>query len=208
MKILCIDDEAAILYALHELFCFQGWTPLLASGVREGLTLFDAEQPDIILIDYHMPRISGLDGVRMLRERDPAVPIIVFTIEEDPEVTERFMEYGATDFALKPIKAPDIINRIRLHVRLMELERKLTGSELAARPVILAKGIQNPTLELIKRFLREQQDYVTVEELASGTGLASQTVYRYLQYLVGEQKVEKISSYGKIGRPKQAYRYI
>ena len=66
---------------------------------------------------YHLPQVSGIRGVEMIRELDPDVPIIVFTIDESQEVAEQFMQAGASDFALKPIKAPDIISRIRLHIR-------------------------------------------------------------------------------------------
>ena len=79
----------------------------MAADVEEGLALFRKHQPDIVLIDYHLPRINGIEGVRMLRRLSPTVPILVFTIDENQEVANRFLEAGATDFALKPIKAPD-----------------------------------------------------------------------------------------------------
>ena len=58
------------------------------------------------------------------------------------------------------------------------------------------------------QFLQAQQDYVTANEIAEGTGLAYQTVFRYLQYMVQETLVEQVSTYGKVGRPKQFYHLI
>ena len=58
----------------------------------------------------------------MLRALSHTVPIIVFTIDESQEVADQFLQAGASDFALKPIKAPDIISRIKLHLRLLERE--------------------------------------------------------------------------------------
>ncbi len=198
VAILTIDDDEQICFAFNELFKLQGWTAHSASSVEEGLESFKRNKPDIVLIDYHMPHINGVDGVRMLRKLDAQVPIIVFTIEESLEVADEFLEAGASDFALKPIKAPDIISRIKLHLQLLKNARSTN--------VVLDKGMAQPTLVLIEEYLEGQTDYQTVNEIAAGTGLANQTVYRYLQYLVREGRAEQLNVYGKVGRPKQLYR--
>lgn len=107
------------------------------------------------------------------------------------------MQAGASDFALKPIKAPDIISRIKLHLRLLEREQP-------AQP--LSKGLSEATLQLVLDSLKEGEDYMTVNEVAKSSGLAYQTVYRYLQYLIQNKKVEMVNIYGKVGRPRQLFR--
>lgn len=119
LKILMIDDDEQILFALQAVFQFQKWSSISAKDVPTGIALFRAQHPDLVLIDYHLPQVNGIKGVQMIREIDAEVPIIVFTIDESQEVANRFMEAGASDFALKLIKVPDIISRIRLHVRLL-----------------------------------------------------------------------------------------
>lgn len=198
-RILIIDDDEQICFALKELFHFQGWRADSACDVDSGLAAFRANRPDLVLIDYHLPRINGVEGVRCLRRLSPDVPILVFTIDESQEVADTFLEAGATDFALKPIKAPDIISRVKLHLRLL--------GRGEPQPV-LAKGLSRSTLQLINSFLEGQQDYRTVNDIAEGTGLAYQTVYRYLQHMVEARQAEMLSIYGKVGRPKQVYRKI
>lgn len=198
ITILSIDDDAQICFALDELFRLQGWHAVSASGMEEGLDKFRTERPDIVLIDYHMPRINGVEGVRMLRRLSAAVPVIVFTIDESQEVADAFLEAGASDFALKPIKAPDIISRIKLHLKLLE-KTYPAGAKLE-------KGMSESTLSLIEEYLASREDYETVNAIAKGTGLAYQTVYRYLQYLVRNGRAELLNNYGKVGRPKQVYR--
>ncbi len=196
--ILSIDDDEEICFALNALFQLKGWEAYSAQSAETGLALFQAYHPDIVLIDYHMPRISGVEGVRMLRKLDQNVPILVFTIDESQEVADAFLEAGASDFALKPIKAPDLVSRINLHLRL-----------LGQRPQReLSKGMSQNTLELITDFLSVQSDYLTANEIAEGTGLAYQTIFRYLQHLIQKKQVEQLSIYGKVGRPKQLYRII
>ena len=198
VRILCIDDDGQIRYALGSVFEFQRWQSLLAANVKEGIRLFKAHRPDIVLIDYHMPEINGIQGVRLLRELDGTVPIIVFTIDEEQAVADAFLEAGASDFALKPIKAPDIISRIKLHIRLMQRRRP------AEDPGV--KGIGASTLALILEYLKSCEAYQTAGDIAKNTGLAYQTTYRYLQHLVAENIVESKSIYGKIGRPKQMFK--
>lgn len=196
--ILAIDDDREILFALSAIFKTQGWATHTAADVEEGLERFEDIRPDLVLIDYHMPRINGVEGVRMLRGLSAEVPILVFTIDEDPEVADQFMDAGASDFALKPIKAPDLVSRIRLHMRLGEQQR-------AAGEERTQKGIGQATLLLIKDAMEQAGEPLSAEEVAIATGLAYQTTYRYLQYMQREGAVTAQNSYGKVGRPKQYY---
>lgn len=199
ITILSIDDDPQICFALGELFRFQGWRAVTAGDVKKGLEAFRHYAPDVVLIDYHMPGLSGIEGVKLLRRESASVPIIVFTIDESQSVADSFLSAGASDFALKPIKAPDIISRIRLHLRMAQQSR-------TEQPFF--KGISGGTLEIIMDFLTVQSDYLTANQIAEGTGLAYQTVYRYLQHLVQEKRVERVEVYGKVGRPKQVFRRI
>lgn len=200
ITILSIDDEENIRFALGELFRLQGWNALSASNVKDGIKQFSLHKPDIVLIDYHMPGINGVEGVKMLRACSSTVPIIVFTIDESQKVADQFLQAGASDFALKPIKAPDIISRIKLHLRLLEREHQNQNT--------LTKGLSEATMQLVLDSLKEGEDYMTVNEVAKCSGLAYQTVYRYLQYLIQNKKVEMVNIYGKVGRPRQLFRRI
>lgn len=199
VTILSIDDDPQIRFALDELFKFQGWRAVSASDVKSGIEAFRRSSPNVVLIDYHMPGMSGIEGVRLLRRRSPNVPIIVFTVDESQSVADEFLAAGASDFALKPIKAPDIVSRVRLHLRMAQQNHADAS---------FFKGISSGTLEIILSFLSVQSEHLTANQIADGTGLAYQTVYRYLQYLVQEKKVERLDLYGKVGRPKQVFRKI
>lgn len=201
VTILMIDDEPEILFALKAVVETQGWKGIVAQNVSRAMELFEEKRPDLILIDYHMPHINGVEGVRLFRRRDAEIPIIVFTIDEDQRVADKFLEAGASDFATKPIKAPDIISRIRVHMRLLE-SRRPSRNEAEA---YAAKGIGAATMGLIRDAMSRAGEYLTVEEISQKTGLADQTVYRYLQYLTADNKVDVRSKYGKKGRPKQSY---
>ena len=205
ITILSIDDDKEILYALQAIFDFQDWHSVVACNVESGIRAFCKHKPDIVVVDYHLPSVNGIEGVRRIRQLSNDVPIIVFTIDEDQEVANRFLEVGASDFALKPIKAPDLISRINLHIRLLDKEEKKENKILLENAQTV-KGISNSTLELIKQALYENNNFLTVEEIADKTGLAYQTTYRYLQYMESENMFEVNVTYGKVGRPKNSYR--
>ncbi len=201
VTILSIDDDKEIRFALGALFSSQGWHAIGAGNVSDGIQLFQEQRPDLVLMDYHMPGISGLQGVQLLRAIDQNVPILVLTVEESQEVADHFLEAGASDFALKPIKAPDMLARIHLHLRLSRHLRDHSGAHINP-----SKGIVPSTLDCIVGFMEEQEDYVSLSDIAHGTNLAYQTVSRYLQHLAAEKTVVIHSTYGKVGRPRLGYK--
>lgn len=204
ISVLCIDDEEDILFALSAIMESQEWKAYSAKNVKEGIETYKKYKPDIILMDYHMPGLNGIEGVELLRKIDSEVPIIVFTIDSDQDVADDFIEAGATDFATKPIKAPDLISRIKLHIQLMD--KKETKKNKLIESIDLQKGIGETTLSLMFEKLKNQNDYLTVEEISELTELSYQTTYRYLQFLENENIIDVEMSRGKIGRPKQSYK--
>lgn len=214
-KILVVDDDKEILFAMSAICEYQGWIPIKASNVNQAIEKCKQENPDIILMDYHLPVISGIEGVKRIRGLDKDIPIIVLTVEEDQKVADRFMEVGASDFALKPIKAPDIISRINVHIRLKktiedsnkdQADKEDLNEELNKEDIEYTKGIAKGTLEKIIRYMNKTDSYSSINIIADGTGLAYQTVHRYLQHIENQGIVDVSYKYGKVGRPKKRYK--
>jgi Response regulator of citrate/malate metabolism len=202
-----MDDDQSLRYMLSEIFTFVGWKPAAYPNGREGIEEFIRHGADIILVDYHMPEIDGLETVRLIREQNQQIPILVLTVDERQEIADRFLDAGATDFALKPVKAPDLIARVQLHKRLLDMTK--TVQETAKIQYEgFTKGISKSTLSYIEQYLFTCQQPCTVEEISQELGLAVPTVYRYLTYLIQNSKVQSIPSYQKIGRPKNRYALI
>jgi response regulator of citrate/malate metabolism len=198
-KILVIDDNEDILYALKEIIEYKDWEPFLANKVMDGIKIFKENDIDLVIIDYHMPVINGMMGVKKLRELSSEVPIIVLTVEENQFIADQFIEIGASDFALKPIKAPDLLSRLSVH---LAVDKKNN------REYKYVKGISTSTLKIVESYFEKNEDKITITKISKNTGLAYQTVHRYLYYMVKENSVEIYQSYGKIGRPKQYYRWL
>ncbi|MFE4814587.1 response regulator [Peribacillus simplex] len=209
MNILVIDDDASIQYMLSEICEFAGWNVATANNGKEGLNVFAEKGADVVLVDYHMPEMDGIKTVGELRNLNADVPILVLTVDERQEIADRFLEAGATDFALKPVKAPDLISRIQLHARLAKLTQSATQQKSSEeKDVFVIKGISKRTLCHVSDFLHANREPFSVDTISKEVGLAYPTVYRYIMHLLDEGKVEIIVSYQKIGRPKNLYQWI
>ncbi len=204
MKILVIDDNEDIRFTINEICKYAGWTAVLAIDGYEGVELFKSENPDLVLVDYHMPKLDGMETVEQIRNIDSEnVPIIVLTVDERQEVADQFLILGATDFALKPIKAPDLIARIKVNLRIAQLLKMESdqGEDYV-------KGIRGATRKIIIEYMQKQDEPLTIEEITAGVELAYQTVHRYLMNMVKSGTVITINDYGKVGRPKNKYKLV
>lgn len=203
VKIVVIDDEEDILFTIKEICEFCGYEAHTANSGGEGIKLVKTIQPKLVIVDYHMPGWNGLTTVKKLKELMPEVAILVLTVDERQEISDKFMAVGATDFAIKPIKAPDLIARIKVNLHIYEMHQELNAKR---ERVYLDKGISAATLDLIKDYIKAQDKDVTISEITKGVHLAYQTVHRYLQYMLDEQQLEIVHIYGRLGRPKNRYR--
>lgn len=204
-KIVIIDDEPDILYTIKEICLHGGWEAVTATNGKQGYELCRANMPNLAIVDYHMPDWDGLTTVKKIRELDNAVSILVLTVDERQETAEKFIAAGATDFAIKPIKSPDLISRIKMNLKINEVQKKYIEEK---QQVYIDKGISPATLSIICDYFREKGEGLTIDEITTGLNLAYQTVHRYVQYLIEEKMVEIIPIYGQIGRPKNKYRLI
>jgi len=201
MNILVIDDDKSIRYMLNEICEFAKWNAIACSNGKEGIEEFLKNEIDIVLVDFHMPEMDGLKIVEEIRKLNREVPILVLTVDERQEIADRFLDKGATDFALKPLKAPDLISRIQLHKRLFEATKKKVD-------VFVTKGISLTTLSHVSKFLESCNHPCAITDITKDIGLSYPTVYRCLIYLIKQEKVRTIVSYQKMGRPKNLYEWI
>lgn len=202
-KIIIIDDEPDIQYTIKEICLFGGWEPIIAKSGMQGYEMCKTHSPNLVIVDYHMPDWDGLTTVKKIRQIDSDVSILVLTVDERQEIAEKFIAVGATDFAIKPIKSPDLISRIKVNLKINEVQQKYTREK---QQVFVDKGIGPATLSIICDYLKEQKEGLTIEEITKALNLAYQTVHRYIQYLIEKNELEIIPIYGQIGRPKNKYK--
>ncbi len=114
--ILVVEDEESFIDALVVGLQREGFAVQVARDGAEALELFDAVQPDLVLLDVMLPRISGVDVCRQIRSRSQ-VPIIMVTAKASEIDTVVGLEVGADDYVAKPYRLRELVARIRANLR-------------------------------------------------------------------------------------------
>ena len=120
-KILVIDDEPILRNSLEIALKVSGYEVITAQSGEEGLDLFQKESPDLILLDHWLPGMNGDEVLRLIREKDTDVPVIIMTAQGSIELAVNSMKMGAFDFLVKPFDLEQLemlvqraLERIRL----------------------------------------------------------------------------------------------
>lgn len=117
--VLIVEDEADLITLLRYNLTKQGFDVIAAEDGEEGLFLARDRQPAMILLDWMLPEMSGLDVCRQLR-RDPGtrdIPIVMLTAKAEEADRIRGLDSGADDYVPKPFSPGELIARIRAVMR-------------------------------------------------------------------------------------------
>ena len=149
-KILIIEDEAAVVTLLKYNLEKTGYDVVAATDGDEGLLMVEEEQPDLLLVDWMLPHVSGVEICRRLR-RNPEhrnLPIIMLTARGEETDTIRGLESGADDYMTKPFSPSELQARIQAVLR-------------RSRPALAAENliVGDLTMDLISlRVYRDNQE--------------------------------------------------
>ncbi len=128
IRILVVDDERDIREGSERILSRLGFQLFTAKRGEEALQIFEEAHPAIVLLDLKMPGIDGMEVLKLLREKDPALLVIVITGYATVETAIEAMKQGAYDFISKPFE-PDqlriVVNRAADKIRLTREARKL-----------------------------------------------------------------------------------
>src|SRR5690606_24974858 len=116
LTVLVVEDEEAFVEALTVGLRREGFRVQVARDGAEALTVFDAVDPDLVLLDVMLPKVSGIDVCRELRRRSQ-VPIIMVTAKGSEIDTVVGLEVGADDYVTKPYRLRELVARMRAVLR-------------------------------------------------------------------------------------------
>ncbi len=120
MKILLAEDDTGICdFVIPELE-HEGYETILAKTGREALSLFESENPDLLLLDIMLPELSGLEVLRRIRAKSP-VPVILETARGETLDKINGLNLGADDYIAKPFDIEELLARINALFRRINL---------------------------------------------------------------------------------------
>ena len=136
--VLVVEDEESFIEALMVGLKREGFRVEVARDGMQALEMFDIVQPDVILLDVMLPRMSGIDVCRQLRKKT-LTPIIMVTAKGAEIDTVVGLEVGADDYVTKPYRLRELVARIRAVLRRVPTERggELNSSSLSVGDVAL-----------------------------------------------------------------------
>lgn len=116
-KILIADDDQNLLKMLRRTLVYEGFDVVTAANGEEALDLIHTEQPDLMVLDWMMPRMDGLSVVDTLRSVDNTIPIMMLTARDAVEFRVQGLESGADDYLIKPFAPAELVARINVLLR-------------------------------------------------------------------------------------------
>jgi putative two-component system response regulator len=157
-KIFIVDDDPDIVMMLEDLLNTEGFKTLRSTtDARQVVDMYQAWQPDLLLLDFHMPYLDGLEVMAQLKavEQD-YLPILVLTGDTTQIVRQRILAMGAKDFLTKPFDPVEALTRIRniLEVRLLHKALRNHNTVLEAKVRERTQELQQTRLEIIRRLGR------------------------------------------------------
>ncbi len=136
-RLLLVDDEPGMLFALKELVQSRGHEPVLARSGKEALA--QLEGVDAVISDYSMPEFDGLQLLQAVRERDATLPVVMLTAHGSERLAVRAMKAGAWEYVTKPFDIEEmglVIDRA-LEARALRVQnRRLTAEKAIGRAII------------------------------------------------------------------------
>lgn len=133
MKILTVDDDADLLALVGFALANAGYAVVKAGDAPAAIRTFEAERPDLAILDINLPTGSGFDVCREIRGRS-AVPILMLTVRGEEEDLVRAIDLGADDYLTKPFSPRTLLARVKALLRRSGVE---AGDMLAAGSVSL-----------------------------------------------------------------------
>jgi len=230
LRAVIIDDDRQVA-GIHTgfLLAHGGFDVVgVAATGAEGLSLIVETRPDLVLLDIHLPDMSGIDVLRSARALpgDP-LDIIAITAARELETVRAAMAGGVLHYLVKPFTSAVLIDRLDEYVQHHQSLREHAGT---ARPLDqagidrmlrppsnvvtrgctepLAKGLSASTLEAVVATLRSTPTGASASDVAGQLGLARVSARRYLEFLVAQNQATITQKYGQAGRPEKLYRWI
>ncbi|CAN5550077.1 response regulator transcription factor [soil metagenome] len=154
-KVLVIDDEPIVLEVVAEYLTRDGFSVITAADGTDGLQRFNAERPDIVILDLMLPGIDGLELCRQIRMQSN-IPIIMVTAKSEETDAVIGLSVGADDYVTKPFGPKELVARVKAVLRRVNAPPQLAGDplrfgQLVIRPDLRQVELGGKSIELTAR---------------------------------------------------------
>lgn len=202
--------------------------PVVFSNGQDTWEHISLEYPDLLILDVYMPRLSGMEVLRMMRANNIATEVIMVTAANEIANVDTALKLGIVDYLIKPFEFErfhQAVVKFRQRKDLLGIDRPLDQAsidnllqsqaainssrqrpKLKEQHITLCKGLNEKTAQYIIRYLREHAaEQHTCESLSQSLGLSKVTIRRYLNFFIENGEVNSSIDYETGGRPSMRY---
>lgn len=219
IKVLVIDDDFMVA-KVHSGFVnsVSGFAVIgVAHNAADAIKALRELNPDLVLLDIHLPDMNGLDLLQELRTIKPELDVLVISAAREMDTVRRALRGGIVHYLMKPFSRADLSERLE-HYQNTIAPRATTETELEQEDVNrlfglnntqdrrpLPKGCSTETLKLVERILKNATEPISATETGEQLGTSRVSARRYLEYLTEEGFAQVSLKYGGVGRPERRY---
>lgn len=154
-KILIVEDDLTVLNFEQKELEHEGYTTITAVDGRQGLELFESENPDLIILDIMLPELNGIEVLRRIR-KSSQVPVILVTAKGEVYDKVNGLMTGADDYISKPFAIEELFARICAVLR-------RTGSNSSKNTVLKNRDIELDTQSMLLKVRSEKYSLSKIE---------------------------------------------
>lgn len=136
-NVLIIDDDPKLLKMLQRTLVYENLNVLTAINGLEALPLVQSQRPDLIIVDWMMPKMDGLSFIQRLRDEENKTLILMLTARDAIENRVEGLESGADDYLVKPFAPAELVARVHAMLRRVEAKpenQKVTYADVTLDP--------------------------------------------------------------------------
>jgi two-component system response regulator AtoC len=171
-RVLLVDDEPSVRVALQELVEGRGWEPLVAPSGAQALDLLD--RADAVVTDFSMPEMDGMELLRVIRERDQSLPVILLTARGSERLAVRAIKAGAYEYVPKPFDVDEMsqaLGRALEARQLRQRDRQLAAEHAIGRRVVSRSAVMRQLLDATARVAAKEITVLVRGETGTGKEL-------------------------------------
>jgi response regulator of citrate/malate metabolism len=217
LTVLVVDDDFMVA-SIHTRFVdrVDGFRVVGQAATGEtALAEVARLDPDLVLLDVHLPDLSGIDVLRRLRAEGHDLGVVMVTAAREADTVRAAAAAGAASYLVKPFEFDDLAQRLAAYRQAELALRRLDTPDQEGIDAVFAprarvrqplpKGLSAETARLVEDALRAADGDLSAAEAAERVGLSRVSARRYLEHFVDQGSATVRLRYGSAGRPERRY---